>query len=186
MGFWPHSPRRAVDRTAELEVANRELLATNRELEAFCYSVSHDLRTPLTRLKLEAALAEPSPQVNAIKRDLAEMEHMIDEYLAFARGEGGEALETVRLRGLIQEVSEGATRAGAQVEVDADAALSASVRPNAFKRALSNLVMNAAVHGEHVAVAAHARPAGSRSWSTTMGPVSRPTATKTRSSRSTG
>ena len=50
-----------------------------------------------------------------IKRDLAEMEHMIDEYLAFARGEGGEALETVALRGLIDEVSIGATRAGAEI-----------------------------------------------------------------------
>ena len=74
----------------------------------------------LTRLKLEAALAEPSPRVEEIKRDLAEMEHMIDEYLAFARGEDGEALEIVGLRGLIQEVSEGATRAGAQVQVDAE------------------------------------------------------------------
>ena len=127
---------------------------------ALLASVSHDLRTPLTRLKLEAALAPPSPRITEIKRDLAEMEHMIDEYLAFARGEGGEILETVALRGLIEEVTVGAERAGAAVAVDADAAILASVRPNAFKRALSNLVMNAAAHGEHVQVAAHARPAG--------------------------
>jgi two-component system osmolarity sensor histidine kinase EnvZ len=127
---------------------------------ALLASVSHDLRTPLTRLKLEAALAEPSSRVEAIKRDLAEMEHMIDEYLAFARGEGGETLETVALRGLIEEVSIGAERAGAEVAVDADASLLANVRPNAFKRALANLVMNAAAHGEHVAVAARTRPAG--------------------------
>jgi len=123
-------------------------------------SVSHDLRTPLTRLKLALALAEPSKRNTAMKRDLAEMEHMIDEYLAFARGEGGEAVETVRLRELLQEVSEGAVRAGAQVKVAADAELTARVRPNALKRALSNLVMNAAVHGEHIELTAEVRAAG--------------------------
>jgi len=51
---------------------------------------------------------------------------MIDEYLAFARGEGGEAIETVRLRALIEEVSEGALRAGAQVSVSADPDLEAA------------------------------------------------------------
>ena len=123
-------------------------------------SVSHDLRTPLTRLKLELALAKPDRRVEAMKRDLAEMEHMIDEYLAFARGEGGEAVESVGLRTLIEEVTEGAMRAGALVSIDADPALIAQVRPNAFKRALSNLVMNAAVHGEHVTVLARVRATG--------------------------
>ncbi len=75
---------------------------------ALLASVSHDLRTPLTRLKLEFALAEPSPRLDDMKRDLLEMEHMIDEYLAFARGEGGEAAETVNVRGLIEQVCEGA------------------------------------------------------------------------------
>ena len=117
-------------------------------------SVSHDLRTPLTRLKLELALTEPSTRTDEMKRDLAEMEHMIDEYLAFARGQGGESVETVYVRGLVEEVSEGAKRAGASVEVDIDPGLTTSVRPNAFKRAIANLVMNAAVHGEQVKVAA--------------------------------
>lgn len=123
-------------------------------------SVSQDLRTPLTRLKLALAVAEPSGRNDAMKRDLAEMEHMIDEYLAFARGEAGEPVETVRLRELIEEVSEGAVRAGAQVSVAADPAMSAQVRPNALKRALSNLVMNAAVHGERIEVAARRSASG--------------------------
>lgn len=123
-------------------------------------SVSHDLRTPLTRLKLELALAEPGARVDAMKRDLAEMEHMIDEYLAFARGEGGEALERVEVAPLLDEVSEGAVRAGAEVRVDADKTLSATLRPNAIKRALSNLVLNAAAYGEHVELAARRTLAG--------------------------
>jgi two-component system osmolarity sensor histidine kinase EnvZ len=127
---------------------------------ALLASVSHDLRTPLTRLKLELALAEPTSRTEAMKRDLAEMEHMIDEYLAFARGEGGEALERTLVAPLLGEVSEGAVRAGAEVHVAADQGLSATVRPNALKRALSNLVMNAAAHGEHIELAARATPAG--------------------------
>ena len=123
-------------------------------------SVSHDLRTPLTRLKLALALAEPSRANEAMKRDLAEMEHMIDEYLAFARGEGGEAVETTPLRELIDQVSEGAARAGARVRVEADPALTVPVRRNALRRALSNLVMNAAAHGEQVVVSAQARTHG--------------------------
>ncbi|MDP3658768.1 ATP-binding protein [Phenylobacterium sp.] len=127
---------------------------------ALLASVSHDLRTPLTRLKLELALAEPSKRTAGMKRDLAEMEHMIDEYLAFARGEGGEAVEVVALRGMMEEVGEGAARVGAQVSIAADPALTASVRPLALKRALANLVMNAALHGDRVEVSAHARPQG--------------------------
>jgi len=123
-------------------------------------SVSHDLRTPLTRLKLEAALAPPSPRVEAIKQDLAEMEHMIDEYLAFARGQGGEAVEVVDLGSMIKSVSRGAAQVGANIEVQASEDLEASLRPNAFRRALSNLIMNAAAHGRQVAVAARARSGG--------------------------
>ena len=158
--FKPHGARE-VRQAAMALIAMKERIQRHIDQRtALLASVSHDLRTPLTRLKLELALTRPGTRVEAMKRDLAEMEHMIDEYLAFARGQGGEAVEVVGLRGLIEEVSEGAARAGADVEVAADPALSASVRPNALKRALSNLVMNAAVHSDRVQVAAHARPAG--------------------------
>jgi two-component system osmolarity sensor histidine kinase EnvZ len=95
-----------------------------------------------------------------MKTDVAEMEHMIDEYLAFARGEGGEGVESVLVADLLGPVAEDAVRVGAHVELAAEPGLWAQVRPNALRRALSNLVMNAAMHGEHVAVAARATAGG--------------------------
>ncbi len=158
--FRPHGARE-VRRAAQAFIAMKARIQRYVEQRtALLASVSHDLRTPLTRLKLELALAKPTSRTKAMKADLAEMEHMIDEYLAFARGQGGEGVESIDVRRLLVEVSEGAVRAGAQVSVTADAGLCASVRPNALKRALSNLVMNAAIHGEHVEVAAHATPMG--------------------------
>lgn len=114
-------------------------------------SVSHDLRTPLTRLKLEAALSEPSPRLEQIKRDLGEMEHMIDEYLAFARGEGGEAMEVIDLAAMVREIAMADAR-GKAVAVEGDDVLLARVRPVGMKRALSNLIGNAAAHGPKVKV----------------------------------
>ena len=158
--FKPYGARE-VRQAAQAFLAMKSRIQRHLEQRtAMLASVSHDLRTPLTRLKLELALAEPSGRVEAMKTDLSEMEHMIDEYLAFARGEGGEAVETVALRDLIQEVSEGAARAGAEVAIDVDPDRSLAVRPNALKRALSNLVMNAAVHGEHIVITARGTPAG--------------------------
>ncbi|HEY2482230.1 MAG TPA: ATP-binding protein [Caulobacteraceae bacterium] len=123
-------------------------------------AVSHDLRTPLTRLALELALSEPGERIEEMKRDVAEMEHMIDEYLAFARGEGAESIETVDLARLLDEVSASASRAGAQVRVDAEPGLCAGVRPNALKRALSNLIMNAAGHAATVEVSGRSDQTG--------------------------
>jgi two-component system osmolarity sensor histidine kinase EnvZ len=158
--FKPHGARE-VRQAAQAFLDMKERLQRHIDQRTgLLASVSHDLRTPLTRLKLELALAEPTTRTAEMKRDLAEMEHMIDEYLAFARGQGGESLETVGLHGLIEEVSLGARRAGALVSISVDPALTTAVRPNAFKRAISNLVMNAAVHGERVEVAARAGAAG--------------------------
>ena len=92
--------------------------------------------------------------------DLDEMEHMIDEYLAFARGEAGEAAQTVSIADLLAVAAEDARRAGAEVEVQTPADLAATVRPLAIKRALANLAGNAAAHGEHVRLRGRALPSG--------------------------
>ena len=158
--FKPHGAR-------EVRQAAHAFLAMKARIQrhidqrtALLASVSHDLRTPLTRLKLELALSEPSKRTGEMKRDLAEMEHMIDEYLDFARGEGGEGIETVVLKDLVEQVAAGAIRSGVQLEVVADPHLSAAVRPNALRRALANLVMNAADYGQRVVVEASVRSGG--------------------------
>ena len=158
--FKPHGARE-VRKAATAFIAMKERIQRHIDQRtALLASVSHDLRTPLTRLKLEAALAEPSKRVDAIKRDLSEMEHMIDEYLAFARGQGGEEIEQAPLRELIESVAEGAMRGGAVLSLEIESDLTAKVRPNAFKRALSNLIRNAAAYGRQVVVAARGRAAG--------------------------
>ncbi|HEX7944506.1 MAG TPA: ATP-binding protein [Phenylobacterium sp.] len=158
--FKPHGAKEVRQAaTAFLDMRSR----IQRHIEqrtALLASVSHDLRTPLTRLKLTLALAEPTSRTAEMKRDLAEMEHMVDEYLAFARGESAEGSEPISVRPRIEAVSEGARRIGARVKVSADPDLTATVRPNALKRALANLVMNAAAHGETVEVAARRLPSG--------------------------
>ncbi|MGR4862286.1 sensor histidine kinase [Caulobacter sp. LARHSG274] len=158
--FKPHGARE-VRKAAQAFLAMKARIQRHIEQRtALLASVSHDLRTPLTRLKLEMALAEPSAQLDAMQRDLSEMEHMIDEYLSFARGEGGEATREVLLKPLMEGVCDGAARAGARIEVAIADDLSAVLRPNAFKRALANLIDNAAAHGRTVRVTSTAAPAG--------------------------
>lgn len=127
---------------------------------ALLASVSHDLRTPLTRLRLELALAPPFKRASAMQGDLDQMEHMIDEYLAFAQGEAGEASETFPVSDLLNQAAEDARRIGATVEVDVPEALTVTVRPLAFRRALANLVGNAAAHGDRVRLSARRLPSG--------------------------
>ena len=124
-------------------------------------SVSHDLRTPLTRLRLELALAEQNGRTRAMQGDLNEMEHMIDEYLAFARGEAGEAAEAVDLGQMLQTLANNVKRKGAEVElVTPDTPVMATLRPLAFRRALTNLAGNAADHGGKVRLSTRRLPSG--------------------------
>ncbi len=158
--FKPHGARE-VRAAANAFLAMRERIQRHIDQRtALLASVSHDLRTPLTRLRLELALAPPFKRAGAMQGDLDEMEHMIDEYLAFARGEAGEAAQAVSIADMLSAAAEDVRRAGAEVEVVAPADLTATLRPLAFKRALTNLAGNAAAHGEHVRLSARPLPSG--------------------------
>lgn len=115
--------------------------------------VSHDLRTPITRLKLGLAMLDQSPEVAALGRDVVEMERMLDAFLAFAREDATEPLAEVDPAGLVGRVVENARRAGQPVEFEIlGATLPVPARESAVSRALANLVDNAARHGKRVAV----------------------------------
>lgn len=122
--------------------------------------VSHDLRTPLTRMKLELAMMKDDASIQALKGDLEEMEHMLEEYLAFARGQAGEGATETDIAQLLREIALNAQRkADAKVPVktlalDVAEALSLEVRPNALRRCVVNLVENAMRHGNHAKLSA--------------------------------
>ena len=120
--------------------------------------VSHDLRTPLTRLRLALAMLPDGPALRAeiaeMTADVDEMERMVGGYLAFARGEGEEPAREVDLAALLQEVAGAARRTGAAVELEAPDALSLTLRADAVRRALTNLVDNARKHAPFVLLAA--------------------------------
>jgi two-component system osmolarity sensor histidine kinase EnvZ len=117
--------------------------------------VSHDLRTILTRFKLSLALLRQTPEVEDLKRDVDEMSRMLEGYLAFARGDAGEAAVTTDLRTLLEDLQVDAERQGHVTELDIVGDPMITVRPDAFRRLLFNLVSNAARHGDHIAISAN-------------------------------
>jgi len=113
--------------------------------------VSHDLRTPLTRMKLELAMLPDLPEVQELRADVADMETMIEGYLAFARGEEAEPAQPLDLGALLTEVAANARREGALVDLRLpDPAPTLSLRPMSIKRCLANLIGNARRYGRHV------------------------------------
>jgi two-component system osmolarity sensor histidine kinase EnvZ len=91
-----------------------------------------------------------------MREDLREMEHMLDEYLEFARGEGGEDAESADVSEIVKEAAAAAVRArpdkAARLSVDAHENISLPVRRNALRRCAANLIDNALKHGAQVSV----------------------------------
>ncbi|MGI4951532.1 MAG: ATP-binding protein [Janthinobacterium lividum] len=120
--------------------------------------VSHDLRTPLTRLRLAIAMLPATPalqeDIAEMTADVAEMDRMISGYLAFARGEGVEQAQPVDVGAMLDEVASGARRSGADVVMHAPAGLVVNLRPDAVRRAVTNLVDNARRHAHRISLSA--------------------------------
>ncbi len=133
----------------------RRFLSQRTDLLA---GVSHDLRTPLTRLRLAVALLESQPNLAEdmadMEADIAEMDRMIEGYLAFARGEGTEQAQLTNLSSVLEEVANSARRTGHDVVLDPPDNMMLSLRPDAIRRAITNLVDNARRHAKHVTMAA--------------------------------
>ncbi len=118
--------------------------------------VSHDLRTPLTRMKLLLAMLPESQEVADLKADVAEMEKMIGGYLAFARGEGTEQPVETDLTMLLKDVVGSALREGtATIDLHTEEdSMPVLLRPAAFKRCIGNLIANAQRYARTVSIRA--------------------------------
>ncbi len=115
--------------------------------------VSHDLRTPLTRMKLQLAMMDGTEGVEDLNLDIAEMERMIEGYLAFARGEGSETPLAGDIAALTVEVAAGFQRQGHAVTIHETPPVPLIFRPNVMRRAIGNLIGNAVRYGTNVSVA---------------------------------
>lgn len=116
--------------------------------------VSHDLRTPLTRLRLALSMMPESPDVEAMERDVDEMGRLVDAFLDFAReGATQGNPETLEICGFVRGVVEDAQRAGQKVTlVGCEGGETATFRPDALRRAFENLIGNANRYGERAEV----------------------------------
>ena len=119
--------------------------------------VSHDLRTVLTRFKLELALLGDTDETRSLQSDVREMQSMLEDYLAFAKGDGGEISKLTNLRELLQEIHEDSQVYGTPIELKLRKRRQDIVLPlkrQAFKRAITNLVSNAVRFGDQVIIRA--------------------------------
>lgn len=146
---------REVRQAAQAFVDMRERIERQVEQRTTMLSgVSHDLRTVLTRFKLELAMLEDTPNTEALRADVDEMSRMLEDYLAFAQGDAGETTAIVNLPALLEEIAETARRDGDIVETAFEGEPEALLRALGFRRCVANLVGNAGRHGDHIALKA--------------------------------
>lgn len=153
--FRPRGAREVRDATeAFLEMRDRITTHVDQRT-AMLAGVSHDLRTILTRFKLELAFLGEGPEVKSLKSDIKEMQHMLEDYLAFARGDGGESATQTNLKDLLDEVVDEAGVYGVPIELkfrSRQKKLEVPLKRSAFKRAITNLVSNAVRYGDKIII----------------------------------
>ncbi len=148
----------------EVKQAARAFLAMKNRIQrqitqrtTMLAGVSHDLRTPLTRMKLQLEMMPSDEGVDALQEDVHDMERMLEGYLAFARGEGTEKPEPCDLRDLLGDVVRQARRKGVPIELTTVGDLLLPLRPSAVTRSFTNLVDNAITFARRVEVCARRR-----------------------------
>jgi len=117
-------------------------------------AISHDLRTPITRMRLRAEFVDDDEQRDKMLTDLDEMEIMIKATLAFARDDAAnETPESTDVAGLVKGIVEDQTAMGSLAAYEGPESFMQIVRPLGLKRALNNLIKNAIKYGDTARVA---------------------------------
>lgn len=165
-GFRPSGATEIRDAARAVTDMRSRLTAFTEQRTAMLAGVSHDLRTPLTRLKLQLAMMGPSDEIDGARADLDDMSKMLDEYLAFASGEEGERPEELRLDHITRTVAERIDGA----KVSETESITVTVRPMALTRTLTNLMSNAVGYGTRCKVRLKKGPRMAEIWFDDDGP----------------
>lgn len=152
----PYNPRGAL----EVRAAGRAFLDMRARIERqieqrtlMLSGVSHDLRTPLTRMRLGLSMLPEDAETRALQSDVADMQRLVDEFLSFARGDATEDPVPTDPEALARHVVENALRTGQNVALrSGKPAGEARLRPAAVTRALENLIGNAVRFGSRAEV----------------------------------
>lgn len=152
--FKPEGAREVRDASQAFMDMHRRIKRQVSQRTAMLAGVSHDLRTPLTRLRLQLAMLGDTQDIKDMKNDISEMEKMIDGYLDFVRGEGGEQPSMTDLSAVFAKVFKAIDHKDVVLHANVAEQLSATLRPKAFERALSNVLQNAAKYASEIWVEA--------------------------------
>lgn len=152
--FHPRGAREVRRAGAAFLEMKRRIERAFEQRTAMLNGVSHDLRTILTRFKLSLALMCETDETRALQKDVAEMQRMLASYLAFARGDAGESAAEIDVEDFLEDLRLDAERAGIETTIALKGNPVVTVRPDAFKRCLANLISNAQSHGKHVSIEA--------------------------------
>lgn len=144
----PRLSERGPAEVADLAHAFNQMSNDLQQLDAdralILAGVSHDLRTPLARLRLGVEMCGADPaEVDAMVSDIEDMDRIIGQFLEFSRIDGGEALSAVDLGELAEELAGMYARRGFSIAVQRSSAPPALARPQALRRAVTNLIENA-------------------------------------------
>ena len=148
--FRPSGAREIRQAAYEFDKMRKRITIHLNQRSEMLSGISHDLRTPLTRLKLQLALLKQQDLAKKMSDDIEEMEKMLNEYLEFAKYQKNEETETVSLNDIIKDVVK--KYEDKQINFSVEENLEINIRPNSIKRCLSNLMDNGLSYGKRVEI----------------------------------
>jgi two-component system osmolarity sensor histidine kinase EnvZ len=125
------------------ERINRQVIQRTEMLAG----VSHDLKTPLTRMKLQLALMEQSQEIEELQEDIIQMERMVQEYLDFAKGKERVSDANVNISDMLRSIVAGYRNLNKRIDINTQNGLTLNINANSLRRAITNIIDNALKYG---------------------------------------